>query len=211
MAELRSFLIGVVVAGVLLGIVALALGAFSGEGEEAPTARLLGSPAPSVTPRATEGPDIVVPTVAPTEVPLPTQTPVPESPTPQPTPTPEPQPTADPVSLYLAVAQPAVADLDAQMGYVIGQGSQNPGGSIQSAQIIKDKAAQLQSASPPACLASAHDTLVQAAVAASAAADQLIAALNDSNDSLVQASLANMDGARATLGQGAAAVSSASC
>jgi hypothetical protein len=115
------------------------------------------------------------------------------------------------VSVYVGLASPYVADLLAQIDYLVGQGSANPTGSTQSAGIVKERAAQLQNLSPPACLSSAHGTLAQGAGNASAAADQLIAALSASNDSLVQSALANLSSARDTLAQGAAAVSSAPC
>jgi len=212
-AELRSFVIGVVVAGVLLGLVAVALGAFSGDDSDPVAARLLGTPPASPTPRVTPGPDTTaLPTLAPTTQPSPTATEGPEAePTEEPTNTPEPEPTADAVSVYVGVASPYVADLLAQIDYLVGQGSSNPTGSTQSAGIVKDRGAQLQNLSPPACLSSAHGTLSQGAGNASAAADQLIAALEASNDGLVQAALGNLSSARDTLAQGAAAVSSAAC
>lgn len=213
MAELRSFLIGVVVAGVLLGIVAVALGAFSGDESEPVAARLLGSPVASPTPGVTPALDTTaLPTLAPTTQPSPTPAEGPtEEPTEEPTNTPEPEPTVDPVNLYLAIIQPIVGDMDVNIAYIIGQGSANPEGSTQAANTLKALASRLVAAAPPACLASAHDTLIQAANESNAAADQLIAALSSSNDTLVQAALSSMGTARNTLGSGAAAVSSAVC
>jgi hypothetical protein len=212
-AELRSFVIGVIVAGALLGIVALALGAFSGDDSEPVAARLLSSPVATNTPRVTPGPDTTaLPTLAPTTQPSPTATEGPAAqPTEAPTDTPEPEPTADPVDVYVAQVSPYVSDLLAQIDYVIGQGSANPTGSKQSAGIIKDRAAGLQALSPPACLASAHGTLSTGAGNAAVAADQLITALDASNDGLVQASLSAISSARDTLAQGSAEVSSAPC
>jgi hypothetical protein len=212
-AELRSFLIGVIVAGVLLGIVAVALGAFSGDDSPTTSARLLDGTEATPTPSAV--PDVgttALPTLAPTTQPSPTPAEEPSAePTEEPTDTPEPEPTTDPVDLYLAIVQPIVGDLDANIAYVIGQGSQNPSGSTQAANTIKDLAGRMNAASPPACLSSAHATLVQAANEASAAADQLIAALGASDSGLVQTALSAMDTARGTLGSGAAQVSSAEC
>jgi len=212
-AELRSFLIGVVVAGVLLGIVAVALGAFSDEDSDPISARLLGSPVATSTPRVTPGPDTTaLPTLAPTTQPSPTPTEGPEAePTEEPTATPEPEPTADPISVYVGLVSPYVSDLIAQIDYVVGQDSANPAGSTQSAGIIKERAAQLQNLSPPACLSSAHGTLSTGAGNAAAAADQLIAALAASNEGLVDAALSALSSARGTLGQGASEVSSAPC
>jgi hypothetical protein len=212
-AELRSFLIGVVVAGVLLGIVALALGAFSGGDSDPVAARLLGSPVATATSAVTPGPETTaLPTLAPTTQPSPTPTegPPPE-PTEAPTNTPAPEPTVDPISAYVGLVSPYVSDLLAQIDYMIGQGSANPTGSTQSAGIVKERATQLQNLSPPACLSSAHGTLSTGAGNASAAADQLIAALSSSNDALVQTALSAMSSARGTLSQGASEVSSAPC
>lgn len=213
MAELRSFLIGVVVAGVLLGIVALALGAFSSNDSEPVAARLLGTPAATATARATPGPETTaLPTLEATTQPSPTATEESDAePTAEPTNTPAPEPTIDPISAYVGIASPYVQDLLAQIDYLVGQGSANPTGSTQSAGIVKDRAAQLQNLSPPACLSSAHGTLSQGAANASAAADQLIAALSASSDALVQAALSGLTSARGTLAQGAAEVSSAVC
>jgi hypothetical protein len=213
-AELRSFLIGVVVAGVLLGIVALALGAFSGNDNNGAVARLLTTPAASPTVRSTQGPDTtVLPTLAPTTQPSPTATPTPEAaePTVAPTNTPAPQPTVDPVSAYVSLVSTYVGDLDAQIDYLAGQGNANPTGSTQSAGVVKDRAALLQNVSPPACLSAAQGTLAQGAGEASAAADQLIAALASSDAGGVQTALSALSVARGTLAQGAAAVSSAPC
>ena len=198
----------------MLGIVALALGAFSGGDNNGAVARLLTTPAASPTVRATQGPETTaLPTLAPTTQPSPTATQAvaTEQPTAAPTNTPAPQPTVDPVSAYVGLASPYVADLLAQIDYLAGQGSANPTGSTQSAGIVKEKAAQLQSLSPPACLSAAHGTLAQGAGEASAAADQLIAALSASNAGQVQTALSALSVARGTLAQGAAAVSAASC
>jgi hypothetical protein len=214
-AELRSFLIGVVVAGVLLGIVAIALGAFSDDDGPRVAARLLTSPTAGATTQATSGPETtVIPTLAPTTQPSPTAeaTEAPGAePTAAPTDTPEPEPTADPVNQYLAVIQPIVGDLDVNIEYVIGQGSANPSGSTQAANTILGLAGRMGAASPPACLSSANATLVQGANEAAAAANQLIAALSASDSGATQAALSAMGVARNTLGQGAAAVSSAAC
>jgi hypothetical protein len=218
LAEIRSFVVGVVVAGVLLGIFAIALGAFSGEGEESPTARLLGTPPASATARATQRPaTTALPTVAATRPPptvSATSAPA-TSPTVQATAaatnTPAPQPTANPVTAYVSAASVYVTDLGAQIDYVAGQGSANPSGSTASAGIIKEKAAAIQGLNPPACLSSADATLTQGASAAATAADQLIAALSASNSAAVSTAISNLNSAKATLGQGAAAVSAASC
>ncbi len=213
MAELRSFLIGVVVAGVLLGIVAIALGAFSSDDSDPVVARLLGSPVATATPRATPGlQSTALPTLAATTQPSPTPTEgVAPEPTEEPTSTPEPQPTVNPIDLYLAIIQPIVGDLDTNIAYVIGQGSSNPAGSTQAANTIKDLAARMVAASPPACLSAAHDTITQGSAQAATAADQLLAALSASDDGLVQVALSAMGTAVSTLGSGAASVSSAPC
>jgi hypothetical protein len=181
-SEIRSFIIGVVVAGVLLGIVAIALGAFGGDDEDPATARLLTTPVATATSQSV--PDIgttALPTLAATTQPSPTAEPTEETapePTEAPTNTPEPEPTADPVSIYVALVSPYVNDLLAQIDYLVGQGSANPSGSTQSAQIVQSLAGSLQSLSPPACLSSAHGTLSTGAGNASAAAGQLIAGLS---------------------------------
>jgi hypothetical protein len=212
-AELRSFLIGVVVAGVLLGIVAIALGAFSSDDGNRVAARLITTPAASATVRATQGPETtVLPTLAPTTQPSPTATEAAAvEPTAAPTDTPAPQPTVDPVNAYLAVIQPIVGDLDANIEYLIGQGSANPSGSSQAANTVLGLAGRMQAASPPACLSAANATLVQGANEAAAAANQLLAALSASDAGATQTALSALGVARGTLGQGASAVSSAAC
>jgi hypothetical protein len=217
-AEIRSFIIGIVAAGVLLGIVAIALGAFSSEGEEAPQARLLGTPPASATARATQRPaTTALPTQAPTRQPSPAAsatTPA-TSPTAQATAAPSattaPQPTANPATAYTSSASVIVTDLGAQLDYLIAAGSSNPTGSNQAAGTVKALAGRLQGLSAPACLSSAHGTLTQGAGAASTGADQLIAALSASNQSAVSAAITTLTSAKATLGQGAAAVSAANC
>ena len=216
MAELRSFFIGVVVAGVLLGLVAIALGAFSGDSSDPIAARLLGSPVATSTPRVTPGPaTTALPTLAPTTQPSATPddapTTEPTEPAAEPTNTPLPQPTADPVAVFVATIQPIAGDFDANIAFVIGQGSANPTGSTQAANTIKDLAARMAAASPPACLVSAHDTLTQGANQAAAAADQLIAALSTNNSGLVQAAISSFGTAQGTLNAGSAAVANAPC
>lgn len=219
MAEIRSFLIGIVVAGVVLGIIALALGAFGGDSEGSPTAKLLpGSLTASPTVRATQRPaTTALPTTAATRAASPTvaattaTTPTPQSTTSAATSTPKPQPTANPVTAYVNAASPAVSDLVAQIDYLVGQGTANPTGSTQAAGTVKSLAARLQGISAPACLSAGHATLTQGAGAASAAADQLIAALGASNNSAAQTALGNLSAAKTTLNQGAAAIQSASC
>ena len=154
MAELRSFFIGVVVAGALLGLIAVALGAFSGDSSEPVAARLLGSPAATSTPRSTPLPETTaLPTLASTPQPSPTPddaatTKATEAPE-EPTNTPEPLPTADPVAVYVATIQPIASDLEANIAFVIGQGSANPSGSTQAASTIKNLASRMAAASPP--------------------------------------------------------------
>ncbi len=218
MAEIRSFIVGIVVAGVLLGIVAIALGAFSSEGEESPTARLLGTPPASPTARATQRPaTTALPTTAPTRQPSPTvsATNPATSPTSQATAaasaTPAPQPTANPVTAYVSAASIIVTDLGAQLDFLIGAGSSNPSGSTQAAGTVKSLADRLQGLSAPACLSSAQSTLSQGAGTANTGADQLIAALGSSNQAAVSAAITTLSNAKATLGQGAAAVSAARC
>lgn len=218
MAEIRSFVIGIVVAGVLLGIVALALGAFGGDSEGSPTARLLGTPPASATVRATQRPaTTALPTTVATRPPSPTVAATSPATTPTPqvtaaaTSTPKPQPTQNPVTVYANAASPLVTDMIAQIDYLVGQGTANPGGSLQSAAIVKEKAGQLQSIVAPACLTSAHGTLKQGAAGAGQTADQLIAALNASNNAAAQTALNNFSSAKSTLQQGASAVQSASC
>ena len=60
-------------------------------------------------------------------------------------------------------------------------------------------------------MSSAHDTLSQGASQASAAADQLIAALAVEDDGLVQIALTSIASAQDALNSGAAAVSAAPC
>ncbi len=216
MAELRSFFIGVVVAGVLLGLIAIALGAYSGDSSEPVAARLLGSPIATSTPRATPLPETTaLPTLAATTQPSPTlddaATTEPTEAPEEATNTPEPLPTPDPVAVYVATIQPIASDLAANIAYVIGQGSANPTGSTQAANTIKNLASRMAAALPPACLASAHGTLTQGANQAAAAADELIGALSASNAGLVQAALSAVGTAQGTLNTGAAAVANAPC
>jgi hypothetical protein len=219
-AEIRSFIIGVVAAGVAVGILFLALGAFSGEGEESPTARLLPGSTPPASPtvRATQRPaTTALPTVAATRAVTPTAeaTSPATSPTAQATATatntPAPQPTANPVAAYTSAASVYVTDLGAQIDYVTGQGTANPSGSKTSAAIIKEKAGAILALSAPACLSSAHGTLTQGANAARIAADQLVVALDANNAAAVSTAISNLNSAKATLGQGAAAISAANC
>lgn len=218
MAEIRSFIVGVVVAGVLLGIVAVALGAFSSEGEESPTARLLGTPPASPTVRATQRPaTTALPTVAATRPVSPTAaaTSPATSPTAQataaPTNTTAPQPTANPATAYANAVAVAVPDLGAQIDYIASTGSSNPSGSTQAANTVKSLAARILGLSAPACLSTAHATLTQGANSASSAADQVIAALGASNQAALSTAISNLNSAKATLGQGASAVSAARC
>jgi hypothetical protein len=218
-AEIRSFLIGAVVAGIFLGIVAVALGAFDSESQATPTARLLGgTPPASPTPRPSGSTAVTpIPTTAPTRAPVSptaaaTNTQAAEpSPTSGPTNTPVPQPTVNPIDAYVNSASPVVSDLVAQITYVAGQGSNNPAGSTQAANTIKALAARLQGISPPACLASAHGTLTQGASAASLGADQLLAALSSNNSAAVQTAISNLNAASGTLNQGANAIRNANC
>jgi hypothetical protein len=217
-AEIRSFIVGVVVAGVLLGIVAVALGAFSSEGEESPTARLLGTPPASPTVRATQRPaTTALPTVAATRPVSPTAaaTSPATSPTAQataaPTNTTAPQPTANPATAYANAVAVAVPDLGAQIDYIASTGSSNPSGSTQAANTVKSLAARILGLSAPACLSTAHATLTQGANSASSAADQVIAALGASNQAALSTAISNLNSAKATLGQGASAVSAARC
>ena len=218
MAEIRSFVVGVVVAGVLLGIVAIALGAFSSEGKDSPTARLIGTPPASPTARATQRPaTTALPTTAPTRQPSPTvsATAPATSPTSQATAaataTTAPQPTANPATAYANSVSIAVPDLGAQIDFIASAGSSNPSGSTQAANTVKQLAARILGLSAPACLSTAHGTLAQGANAANAAADQLITALNASNQAAVSTAISNLNSAKTTLAQGAAAVSAASC
>jgi hypothetical protein len=217
-AEIRSFVVGVVVAGVLLGIVAVALGAFSSEGEESPTARLLGTPPASPTVRATQRPaTTALPTVAATRPVSPTAaaTSPATSPTAQataaPTNTTAPQPTANPATAYANAVSIAIPDLGGQIDYIAAAGSSNPSGSTQAANTVKSLAARILGLSAPACLSTAHATLTQGANAATAAADQVIAALGASNQAALSTAISNLNSAKATLGQGASAVSAARC
>lgn len=218
MAEIRSFLIGIVVAGVLLGIVALALGAFGGDSEGSPTARLLGTPPASATVRATQRPvTTALPTTVATRPPSPTVAATSPATTPTTqvtaaaTSTPKPQPTQNPVTAYVNAASPVVTDLVAQIDYLAGQGTANATGSTLAAGTVKSLAVRLQGISAPACLSAGHATLTQGAGSANSAADQLIAALANSNNAAAQTALSNLSAAKATLNQGAAAIQSASC
>ena len=218
MAEIRSFVVGVVVAGVLLGIVALALGAFGGDSEGSPTARLLGTPPASSTVRATQRPaTTALPTTVATRPPSPTVAATSPATTPTPqttaaaTSTPKPQPTQNPVTAYVNAASPVVTDLVSQIDYLVGQGTGNPSGSTLAAGTVKGLAGRLQGIAAPACLSAGHGTLTQGAGAAGSAADQLITALGNSNDAAAQTALSNLSAAKATLNQGAAAIQSATC
>jgi cytoskeletal protein RodZ len=220
-AELRSFVVGVVVAGFFLGIVAVALGAFSSEGEESPQARLLGTPPASATARATQRPATtaqptiaatrpVSPTAAATSTPGTATSPTAAATT-APTNTPQPQPTANPVSAYVNTTSVVVTDLGAQIDYLVNAGASNPSGSTQAAGTVKALAGRLLGLTAPACLSTAHGTLTQGAGSANSGADQLLAALNSSNQSAIAAALSTLSGAKATLGRGAGAISSANC
>lgn len=68
MAELRSFLVGIVIAGLVLLVAAAAFGAFGSDSDGSPSVRLLGTPPPTRTPppAATRDPSQFTP-VAPQE------------------------------------------------------------------------------------------------------------------------------------------------
>jgi len=119
---------------------------------------------------------------------------------------------------YPNAATSLASALDAQIAYLIERAA-SPAledaswrqFASQAAQNVKSLAADVERLSPPACLASAHAGLVQAARQASAAADLMLAGVSASNSGQVSQAGSAFGVARASLGQAADAVRSASC
>lgn len=239
MAELRSFIIGVTIAGAVLLVAGLAFGLFSSGSGDSPSVRLLGTPpatrtpAPAATrspseltpvpPTATSGipagetpangtPANGTPAVSPTESPIQTATPtLGVAPTAVATPT----PATNPVVVYVDTANQYTPSLVSQVDYLIGNVNA-PAMSdanwrnytTQSAQNIENLAANLASISAPACVSSAHGSLVAAANQASAAAAQVIAAINANDTGSLQATSGPLSNARDAINVAVTKVSS---
>ena len=230
MAELRSFVLGVVLAGVVLGFAAVVFGAFGEGSSKTPSVVLLTTPTPAeTTPASATGVSAANTPVAPqnTQPPAPSPTsPPPATPTPAPTNTAPPQPTVAPTAtpsvspsqVYVVGAAPVVNGLVSQVSYLIERAnapaledSTWQQFTNQAAQNVQTLAAQANSLSAPACLASAHATLVQGANAANAAANQLLAAAAAGNETQVTQAGGALSAANATIGQASSAIQSASC
>jgi hypothetical protein len=193
-AELRSFIIGVTIAAVVLGIAAVAFGAFDGGDGGSPSVTVLGTATPARTavasptrsgtspagttgtPALTQAPvNTVAPTATRTQVPIATATAtrVAQPTTPPATPT--------PAGTSVALYKQRLSDLSAQTNYALGQAnSPNPDdagwkqNSIAAAQNIQALASAINSAPPPSCAAGVHSTVSSGATQASSGAGLLI-------------------------------------
>ena len=228
MAELRSFIIGVTIAGAVLLVAGLAFGLFGGD-SGSPSVRLLGTPPPTRTPppAATRNPNefTPIPPTATSQAPVGQETPgTGETPNPIQTATPtlEVAPTAvataapqvNPVQVYVDTANQYTPGLVAQIEYLIGNVSApNIGSSdwrnftVKSAQNIQALAGGLAGISTPACVASAHGQLVASANQASSAAGQVIAAVNANDAGAASATAGALGASRDAINSAVGAVS----
>lgn len=238
MAELRSFVIGVAIAAGILGIAAVAFGAFGGDDDGSPGIVLLGSPAASDTqapaptrePSEPDGESTQPPSLEETPTPEAEQEPEPEQePDPETEPTvaptevsePEPEPTVEPVSdfaSYAASASPLTESLVGQLVYLAGNASapaiDNPDWNaftLQAAQAVTSLAGSINALQPPPCAAGAHGTLAASAGQASQAASNLIAAVNAGDAAGVSATAGALAAANQAVSDGVAAVNAAAC
>ena len=221
MAELRSFIIGVTIAGLVLLVAGLAFGLFSDDSSGSPSVRLLGTPPATRTPApaATRDPSEFTP-VAPTATSeAPAETPGAETPatgetpggiqTATPTlevaPTAEatPEPEVNTVAVYVDTANQYTPGLVGQIDYLIGNvnapnitSEEWRNFTLDSAQTVQGLAAALAGVAAPACASDAHGTLVAAANQASVSAGQVIAAVNAINASAATAASGGLGAAR---------------
>jgi len=228
-AELRSFIIGVTVAGAVLLIGGLAFGLFGDDTSGSPSVRLLGTPPATRTPApaATRDPSEFTP-VPPTstsgvpaggtpgagETPggIQTATPTLEvAPTVEATEVP---PVVNPVSEYVASANQYAPPLLAQVEYLIGNANAPAIASqdwrtftLESAQNIQALAGALAGLAAPGCVSGAHGTLVAAANQASAAAGQVIAGVNANDAAAVSAAAGGLGASRDLVGAAVTEVS----
>jgi hypothetical protein len=230
MAELRSFVIGVVVAAALLGFSALVFGAFGESDGKKPSVVLLATPEAAETAQLSATGVSTSITVVPAPntqgaAPSPTSPP-PASPTPAPTNTPAPQPTpvatATPAvsasQAYILAAAPVVNGLVSQVSYLIERANTPSVDDLtwqqftgQAVQNVRTLAGQANALSVPSCLASAHATLIQGANGANSAADRLAAAAAAGNEAAVSQAGAALSSANVTIGQASSAIQAASC
>ena len=202
MAELRSFIIGVTIAAVVLGIAYVAFG-MGGDDNDSPTIRQLTTPTAAANrtttptntrpPNATTGPtgatgaaltqppaatQATAPTATRTAVPIATATTAPVA-------TQPPAATATPAGTSPALYGQRLTNLQAQVQYAQSQANApNPAdagwkqNSITAAQNIQALAASLTGAPAPACASSIHGTVTSGANTASAGATSLINGAN---------------------------------
>jgi hypothetical protein len=235
-AELRSFIIGVTIAGIVLLVAGLAFGLFGDDSSGSPSVRLLGTPPatrtpppaatrdPSqITPVATVETPVVVPggetTVAGTvpagETPggIATATATLEvAPTEAPTATPE----VNTVQVYIDEANAYTPGLVAQLDYLIGRtGSPDVGNEgwrndvLVSAQDIQTRASVLAGIAAPGCVAGAHGTLVAAANQASSAAGAAASAASAQDAGAASAASGSLGDARSAVNSAVGEVSAA--
>ena len=229
MAELRSFIIGVTIAGAILLVGGLALGLFGGDSSGSPSVRLLETPPATRTPppAATRDPSELtpVPENPTSEVPAGDDTPVAgETPdaiqtaTPtlevaptvadpsaaEPTATP---PSTDPVVEYVNGANQYTPALLAQIEYLLGNASAPNVAAedwrtftLESAQNLQALAGSLAGLSAPGCVSGAHGSLAAAANEASAAAGQVIAGVEANDAAAVSAAAGSLGTARDLVG-----------
>jgi hypothetical protein len=228
-AELRSFIIGVTIAGAVLLIGGLAFGLFGEDSSGSPSVRLLGTPPATRTPppAATRDPSQLTP-VPPTptsQVPasgspgaattpstIQTATSTLEvAPTLEPTETPPP---VDPVVEYVDTANQYTPALLAQIEYLISNAAAPNVAApdwrsftLESAQNLQSLAGALAGLSAPACVSAAHGSLIAAANQASSAAGQVIAAVNANDAAAVSAAGGALAAARDLVGSAVTEVS----
>jgi hypothetical protein len=214
-AELRSFIVGVTIAGALLLAGGLAFGLFDGDSSGSPSVTHLVTPPPTRTPEppATRNPSeftpvptsqlpvVASPNSGNVPNPTPTATPTLEvAPTAVPTATP---PSIDPVVEYVDTANQYTRDLFAQIEYLIGNASAPNldaedwrSFTLESTQSVMSLAGGLAVLPAPACVSGAHETLAGAANQAVAAASQLAAAVDGDDEPGVSAAGAALSTAR---------------
>jgi hypothetical protein len=232
-AELRSFIIGVTIAGAVLLFAGLAFGLFGDDNGGSPSVRFLGTPPATRTPppavtRAPSEFTPVPPTSTPvvpagetpgaetavpgtTEIPIQTATPTLEvAPTAAATATPE----VNTVAVYVDTANLYTPGIVAQIDYLIGNvnapnitSAEWRSFTTESAQAVQGYAASLAGVAAPACVAGAHGSLVTAANQASASAGEVITAVNANNGSAATAASVGLSAARDAINNAVANVS----
>jgi hypothetical protein len=223
-AELRSFIIGVTIAGLFLLVGGLAFGLFGDDTSGSPSVRLLGTPPATRTPppATTRDPSELTPvppsatsetattgTQAAGNTPSAIQTATPTlevAPTADVEPT-EAPPVVDPVDDYIAAANQYAPALLAQIEYLLGNASA-PNitatdwrtFTLESAQNIQALAGALAGIAAPGCVSGAHGSLVAAANEASAAAGQVAAGVNANDAAAVGAATGPLGAAQSLVG-----------